>query len=136
MSYKDIVQYRGKNCSRLYSRLMTLAEHDGVHFTLDSGYRSIREQWRLWNLHRKNPSKYALAAFPGTSTHNKRGWKQGLDINARDGGAERFRRWAARHGMIFRYTVPGEPWHLNAARDYTGKIQKMWIAHEHKHHRR
>jgi hypothetical protein len=135
MSYKDIVQYRGKNCSRLYARLMTVAEAQGVHFTFDSGYRSTRQQWKLWWLHKRYPKRYPKAAFPGTSTHNKRGWKQGLDIASHDGGAERFRKWAAKRGIIFRYTVPGESWHLNAARDYTRKIQHLWIVHE-RHRRR
>lgn len=136
MSYRDIVQYKGKNCSRLYARLMTIAADDGVRFTFDSGYRSYRQQLRLWWLHRRYPNRYPPAAFPGSSTHNKKGWKQGLDIASSDGGCERFRKWAARHGIIFRYTVRGESWHLNAAHDYTRKIQALWIAHErHKHHR-
>jgi LAS superfamily LD-carboxypeptidase LdcB len=130
MSYKDIVQYKGKNTSRLYSRLMKVAEEDGVRFTFDSGYRSYAQQMKLWLLHKRYPKRYPLAAFPGTSTHNKRGWKQGLDINATDGGCERFRKWAAKHGIIFRYTVAGESWHLNAQDDYTRKIQALWIAHE------
>lgn len=127
----DIVQYRGVNCSRVYARMLTMAHEDGVHFTLDSGFRSKRQQMKLWLLHKRYPSRYPVAAFPGSSTHNKKGWKQGLDINSLDGGATRVQKWAAKHGMTFRHTVAREPWHLNAANDYTHKIYVMW--HQRRH---
>lgn len=44
---------------------------DGVRFRLNSGYRSIAEQTRLYNLWRSgSPSQRYPVAVPGTSTHN------------------------------------------------------------------
>lgn len=123
-SLTDIVQYDGVNTCRLYARLLTMAHEDGVKFKLDSGYRSVRQQWKLWLLYKSR--KGPIAAFPGTSTHNKKSWKQGLDVNAIDGGTQRFRSWAAKHGIIFDLTVSGEAWHLNARADYTHRILAMW----------
>lgn len=124
----DIIQFRGKNIRRAYARLLTLAEYQGVHFELDSAYRSIKEQWRLWWLYKSG--KGPVAAFPGTSTHNKRTFKQGLDINAKDGGVTRFRNWAMKHSMYFDLTVQGEAWHVNARGNYDHLIYTMWHAHQ------
>lgn len=124
----DIVQYYGKNIRRSYSRLLRMADEDHVRFHLDSAYRSIKEQWRLWRLYKAG--KGPVAAFPGTSTHNRRSWKQGLDINALDGGTQRFIHWAKMHGMTFTLTVRGEAWHVNAAANYDHKIYTMWHARE------
>lgn len=124
-SPNDIILYgpRRKHIRRGYSRLLRMADKDGVKFTLNSGYRSIRQQWVLWWRYKRG--KGPLAAFPGSSTHNRRNWKQGLDIDATNGGAERFRRWALRRGIVFKYTVAGEPWHLNAVKNYDRKILQM-----------
>lgn len=119
----DILYFDGKKCSRIYTRMLGMAREDGVHFRLNSGYRSVAEQWKLWYAYKRGQGP--IAAFPGSSTHNKRGYRQGLDINALDGGAERVRKWAAKHGITLNYTVPGESWHLNAATDYTHKIYTM-----------
>lgn len=123
----DIMVFDGTNCSRVYTRMLTMAREDGVKFHLNSGFRSVKEQWRLYRLYKAG--KGALAAFPGTSTHNKRGWKQGLDVNDTDGGRARLQAWAHRHGMAFDLTVKGESWHLNARADYTHRIYVMWHNH-------
>lgn len=120
---RSIVNYQGKKCSYCYAKLMTVASED-IHFRLNSGYRSVREQWRLYRLYKAG--KGPIAAFPGTSTHNKRGYKQGLDIDATDGGAARFKKWCASHGIYFDYTVAGEPWHLNVRYDPNTKINKLY----------
>ncbi len=127
VSSNDIIQYNGKNIRRGYGRLLTIADAH-IHFQLNSAFRSLVEQWRLYRLYKAG--KGPLAAFPGTSTHNKKSWKQGLDIRWDDGGCERFRKWAATHGMYFDLTVVGEKWHVNARQDYTNKINALWADHQ------
>lgn len=120
----DIITYKGVQCRRAYVRALIMANEEGYHCHLDSGFRSVAKQWKLWFKYKAG--KGPLAAFPGTSTHNKRTWQQGMDINSLDGGTGRFQNWARKHGMTFNLTVPGEAWHLNAAKNYDHTIYVLW----------
>lgn len=120
----DIIDYKGVPCRRAYARALIMANEEGYTCHLDSGFRSVAKQWKLWWLYKAG--KGALAAFPGTSTHNKRNYRQGLDINSLDNGTGRFQRWARKHGMTFNLTVRGEAWHLNAAENYDHHIYVLW----------
>lgn len=126
---RRIVKHDGAFTRLGYARLLTLAREAGIDVRLNSGYRSIKKQWQLWYAYKRG--RGALAAFPGRSTHNRKDWRQGLDIDMFAGaGIANFRKWTARHGMHFDLTVRGEGWHVNARRNYDKHIIQMWEARE------
>ncbi len=133
ISNNDIVQHDRKNVRRAYARLLHMAGAAGINVRLNSGHRSIAEQWRLYRLYKQG--KGPVAAFPGKSTHNKKDYRQGLDIDmyAQD-GIKPFIRWCRGHNIYFDYTVPGEGWHINARRNYDSLINAMWRRHTRKEH--
>jgi len=108
MSAVRYVIFDGKAVSYEQGLILTAARKDGVNFRLNSGRRSIPEQWVLY---RNQPP---VAAYPNDNApHILTGrWWHALDIDAIQGGAERFRKWAASKGVTYTYSVRGEPWHL------------------------
>lgn len=104
--------FDGKRVSEPWYALLVACRRDGVSFRLNSGRRTLAEQWRLYRLWRAG--RGARAAYPNPRAPHIRVGSDyhAVDIDAVHGGAERVRRWAARKGIVLRYTARGEPWHL------------------------
>jgi hypothetical protein len=108
-------RFDGRKVSTSWDIVLTHARRMGVHFTLDSGRRTMAEQWRLvrekgvWS-----PSNPHGAARPTPwAPHIRVGLQaHAIDVNSLDGGENRLQRWLAREGLHPRNTVPGESWHL------------------------
>lgn len=112
--------FDGKNCSTVWVKLLSQARADGVSFHLNSGYRSVAEQWVLYNKYKAG--KGPIAAYPGSSTHNKVGWQQGCDVGPTTQNTQAVINWAAKKGIHLSRTVPSEFWHLNASSDFSSKL--------------
>jgi hypothetical protein len=112
----------GKRVSKGWWYLLDAARRDGLDFRLNSGYRSVAEQWKLYRAYKAG--RGPLAAYPGTSTHNKLGWRQGVDIGPNSHEVDRLIAWADRRGVTLKRTVPGEWWHLNARSNFVARIKK------------
>lgn len=116
----SVTYYRfdGQSVSAPWFAFLTFARAAGVRFVLDSGHRTEPEQWGLYN------NQPPLAAYPSpTAPHIRTGrWDHAVDIDASDGGAERVRRFAAKHGVTLAYAVAGEPWHLETQTDFRGRF--------------
>ncbi len=107
-------RFDGRKVSTSWDVVLTHARRMGVHFTLDSGRRTMAEQWALWRNYRKNG--HPVAAFPLPTAPHIRVGKQAhaIDVNDTDGGRARLQHWLGAHGLHTRQTVPGEAWHLEA----------------------
>jgi hypothetical protein len=91
-------------------RAGAIAERD-----LTSGRRSMAEQQEL--VDRKgiwSPSNPTGAARPSpTAPHIRVGRADhAIDVNALNGAAGRLAGWLRKRGARARFTVPGEPWHI------------------------
>lgn len=107
------MQFRGKRVSRYWHRvLLEAAKH--VHFTLNSGQRTMREQSYLYR-HRGQPGFAKLVAFPLPTAPHIRAGRQNhcLDVDAIGGGNKRLAAYLARHGVHVQFNVTGEPWHMD-----------------------
>jgi GH25 family lysozyme M1 (1,4-beta-N-acetylmuramidase) len=106
--------YQGKRVSRLWRRVLTRAETEGVHFTLNSGRRTMAEQARLvrekglWS-----PSNPFGAARPSPiAPHIRVGLpNHALDVSTLDGGETRLQTWVESKGVDWMNTVSTEAWH-------------------------
>lgn len=95
-------------------RLNKAARQRRRYFYVNEGWRTHARQWQLWRAYQAGGT---LAAYPGTSRHES---GNAIDVQVisrgRSGGRlnigddSKARSIAYRLG--FRWTVPGEPWHI------------------------
>lgn len=114
----------GRNNVRVSKRWLVVlraADRAGVRFTVTSGHRTMREQWRLfrqnmrWDGRRWVPKPgRPLTAYPSPlAPHIRTGRpNHAIDVNTLDGGEQRLEAWLDRPRINAENTVPGEPWHL------------------------
>ncbi len=118
MSARRPLTYRfdGKRVSKAWYRVLSRARQDGVDFHLNSGRRTLREQWKLYR-HYKTYG-YPLAAFPSPlAPHIRTGRSDhALDVETNYGGEQRLQNYLIEKGVRAVNTVRGEPWHLEADR--------------------
>jgi len=95
----------GVRTARAYERMEIAARRDGVNLAIVSGFRTMRQQRRLYRLYLEGRGN--LAARPGYSNHQS---GIALDLNTSSGGVY---HWLAHHAhhFGFRRTVPSERWH-------------------------
>ena len=88
-----------------YRQMQDAARRAGVSLRVVSGFRTMTEQRRLYNLYRAGQGN--LAAPPGYSNHQS---GHALDLNTSASGVY---SWLSRHASAygFRRTVPSEKWH-------------------------
>jgi hypothetical protein len=103
--------FDGNNVSAEWNVVLLAARADGVRFRLNDGRRTMAEQWARYNVYRRYG--HPIAAFPSpTAPHIRLGRPDhALDINALDGGADRFDRWCTECGFPLDNTVRSEAWH-------------------------
>lgn len=105
--------FQGKRVSRQWHRVLReAAKH--VAFQLNSGQRTMAEQWYLYR-NRGKPGFAKLVAFPSPNAPHIRVGRQNhcLDVDQRAGGNVNLARYLARHGVNVKFNVPGEPWHMD-----------------------
>jgi hypothetical protein len=105
-------RFDGHKVSTSWDLVLTHARRMGVHFKLDSGRRTMAEQWVLW----RNFRKYGkpAAAFPNPAAPHIRVGRQAhaIDVNSLDGGENRLQRFLEREGLRPTNPVRGEAWHM------------------------
>lgn len=92
-----------------FSWMREAAEEDGVMLKIRSGFRSFREQKRLYRCFVEcSCNGCRRAARPGYSPHES---GRAIDLSVRD---RRVRGWLRRHARRFGFvrTVKSEPWHF------------------------
>lgn len=106
-------RFQGKRVSRAWRTVLTEADRH-IDFQLNSGRRTMREQWALWRAYRAGRGN--LAAFPSPfAPHIRKGFpNHALDVDSWNDGENKLQRWLRRHGAPATNTVVGEAWHLEA----------------------
>ncbi len=103
-------RFDSKKVSTSWDVTLTHARRMGVHFRLNSGRRTMREQWWLW----RNRRKVQPVAFPSPNAPHIRVGRQAhaIDVDTSGGGETHLQRFLQREGLHPRNTVRSEPWHL------------------------
>lgn len=96
--------------ARRWERMRDAAARIGVRLKLNSGFRSMADQTRLWNMSPKEREVHnvgALVSKPGYSTHQT---GNAIDISIRGAGVL---DWLRANASLYGWqnTVPEEPWH-------------------------
>jgi hypothetical protein len=109
-----VATFQGKKVS--YPWWLCLVEYDqdrGGDLRLNSGKRTLAEQWRLYRNYRR--TGWPVAAFPSPFAPHIRVGRvdHALDIDTNVGHGETgFQRWLERNGVSTHNPVRGEAWHL------------------------
>lgn len=115
MTYRII---DGKPVSQAWYDLLTTARRQGVYFRVNSGHRTMAEQWYLYNGWRRGLPGFNRAAYPSPfAPHIRAGQYHAIDFD----GSQNVINFAARHGVTLRRTVSGESWHLEGT-GFAGKF--------------
>lgn len=106
----------GHAVSKPWHTVLVSARRNGVAFTVNSGRRTMSEQWKLYRAYKAGTGN--LAAYPSLSApHINFGLaNHAIDVGSADGGAERLARWLRDHGVRAAFPIPGEPWHVQVPR--------------------
>jgi hypothetical protein len=120
----------GKPVSKPWHTVLTHYRRVGGRFTVNSGRRTMREQWALYRAYKAGTGN--LAAYPSPSApHIAFGRADhAIDVNALDGGAGRMIRWLRANGVkSARLPIAGEPWHVAVDRGellrFAREIERM-----------
>jgi len=118
-------RFQGKKVSTSWDIVLTHAQRMGVKFDLNSGRRSMAEQWKLWRNYRKNG--HPVAAFPSPTAPHIRVGKQAHAIDVQTPGETQLQRFLEKEGLHPTNPVRGEPWHLEVGevelRAYARKVR-------------
>ena len=113
MAYK----INGKKVSKPWHNVITHYERTtGNKLPLNSGRRTISEQWKLYKLYKSG--KGNLAAYPTLSAPhiNYNRANHAIDVDTSGDAALNFVHWLVFKGVQATRPVPGEPWHIQVPR--------------------
>lgn len=96
-----------RDAAASFQRMATAARTEGIGLWVTSGYRTRKQQRRLYERYRKGLGP--KAARPGRSNHQR---GLAVDVVVGDEDSPTY-RWLAANACLhgFRRTVPSEPWH-------------------------
>lgn len=106
----------GKPVSKPWHTVLTHYRRTGGRFRVNSGRRTMREQWRLYRAYRAGRGNLAAYPVPSAPHINYGRANHAVDVDNLDGGADRMVRWLRRKGVKASRPVQGEPWHIQADR--------------------
>lgn len=141
----NYVPLDGESVSTLWAAPLTDARDDGVGYHVNEGHRTKGRQQELLNekglWSPANP--HGAAAVSDKAPHIRTGRPDHANdvvspsglTNDRLGGARELATWLAKNGIVVRFTVPGEDWHMEAPLD---DLERYWRRHPRGHgmHRR
>lgn len=104
--------FRGKSLSDDWYAVLSAAAADGVYFILNSGHRTMDEQWYLYNGYRAGKPGFNLAAYPSETAPHIRVGRQDHALDINDNTVATLRGWLSSHGVRTHMNVPGETWHM------------------------
>lgn len=112
-------RFQNKRVSQEWAVILGAAEDAGVRFQLNSGQRTMEEQWSLYNAYRNGSG--VLAAYPNAKAPHIRTPNHAIDVDSVWNGENHLQEWLRSEGASATNTVSGEVWHLeisNAALDF------------------
>lgn len=112
----------GNPVSKPWHTVLTHYRRTGGQFRVNSGRRTLKEQWRLYRLYKAG--KGNLAAYPNPGAPHIRYGRanHAIDVDNlahatnRTTAPERMLRWLTSNGVQASRPVPGEPWHIEVDR--------------------
>ena len=106
--------------------VLTHARRVGVKFHLNSGRRTMREQWFLYR-NRGRAGFASVVAFPQPNAPHIRVGRQAHALDVQTPGETALQRFLEREGLHPTNPVRGEPWHVELPerelRAYAKKIR-------------
>jgi hypothetical protein len=116
-----------------WNTVLRRARKAGIRFRVNSGHRTMRQQWRLfrqnmrWAVWRWVPRPgRPLTAYPSPLAPHIRSGRaaHALDVDEHYGdGALGLAHWLRKHGAHPTFPVPGERWHLELSRQ---DLRMLW----------
>lgn len=103
-------RFDSKKVSTSWDVVLTHARNAGVKFHLNSGRRTMNEQWALWRNFRR--VGHPVAAFPSPNAPHIRVGRQAHALDVQTPGETNLQRHLEHHGLHVTNPVRGEPWHL------------------------
>lgn len=115
-------RFNGVRVSKPWHTVLTEYDRRSRHpFRVNSGRRTIAEQWRLYRLYKAGKGNLAAYPNPAAPHINYGRANHAIDVeNTAEpyaGGADRLVRWLTSRGVNATRPVPGEPWHIQVPRD-------------------
>ena len=107
----------GQPVSKPWHIVLTHYRRKGGRFRVNSGRRTIADQWRLYRLYKSGRGNLAAYPQPGAPHINYGRANHAIDVDATAGGAERMVEWLRGKGVYATRPVPGEPWHIQVPND-------------------
>jgi hypothetical protein len=104
-------RFDGSKVSTDWDDVLTHARRMGVQFHLNSGRRSMAEQWFLWR-NRGRPGFASLVAFPSPLAPHIRVGRQAHALDVQTPGETNLQRYLEHEGLHPTNPVRGEAWHL------------------------
>lgn len=113
----------GKKVSKPWHTVITHYQRTtGRKLPLNSGRRTLAEQWALYRLYKSGRGNLAAYPIPSAPHINFGRANHALDIEPN--GIFHFISWLYEHGVAATRPVPGEPWHLQAPRKHLLALAK------------
>lgn len=129
-----MASFQGKRVSTYWQVVLQAAWDAGVRFRLNSGQRTMDEQWTLYRQNMSNgrprPGR-PLTAYPDPNAPHIRRGKQhhALDVDSYHmSGETALQNWLRSEGIAANNTVPGESWHLEVTSGGLKKLYKRYRA--------
>ena len=119
-----MAKYRidGAPVSKPWHVVLTHYRRMGGNFHVNSGRRTLRDQWRLYRLYKAGKGNLAAYPNPGAPHINYGRANHAIDVDNTFGGANRMVRWLRSKGVAATRPVAGEPWHIQVPNDQLKKL--------------
>jgi hypothetical protein len=115
MSYK----IDGQAVSKPWFVVLTEYRERGGKFRVNSGRRTIAEQWRLYRKYKAGTGNLAAYPAPSAPHINYGRANHAIDVDAlavKAGAPHRMVKWLRKHGVKATRPVRNEPWHIQVDR--------------------
>lgn len=109
----------GQPVSKPWHIVLTHYRRTGGRFRVNSGRRTLREQWRLYRLYKAGTGNLAAYPNPGAPHIRYGRANHAIDVDlyaVKPGAPDRLVSWLREHDVAASRPVPGEPWHIEAPR--------------------
>ncbi len=112
----------GQPVSKPWHTVLTSYRRTGGRFRVNSGRRTIADQWRLYRLYRSGRGNLAAYPQPGAPHIRYGRAHHAIDVDAfayrtaRSTAPQRMVRWLNASGVRASRPVHGEPWHIEVDR--------------------
>lgn len=112
-------EINGNRVSKAWHTVLTHYRRTGGKFRVNSGRRTLAEQWRLYRAYKAGTGNLAAYPNPGAPHIRYGRANHAIDVDlyaVKPGAPDRMVRWLSEKGVKATRPVPGEPWHIEVDR--------------------